>query len=116
MPTAHSGRFRAAPDEPIASRRWFKRSQRVLGRVWPTAYLFLGPTLLLLGLIKAYPFLQAVWFSFHRVIGFRIIDFAGLDNYIALWGDDRFTRAVGTPLPFPISAGAFKLRLGLAPA
>jgi multiple sugar transport system permease protein len=115
-PSARSERLRTAPGEPLASRRWFKRSQRLLGRDWPTAYLFFGPTLLLLGLIKAYPFLQAVWFSFHRVIGFRIIAFAGLDNYTQLWGDDRFTRAVGTTITFTAFSEAFKVLLGLATA
>src|SRR5215212_10304654 len=91
---------RAAGPVPIASRRWFKWSQRVLGRDWPTAYLFVGLTVVLLGTIKAYPFLRALWYSFHSVIGFRVGAFVGLDNYIALWGDDRFTRAVGVTLTF----------------
>ena len=80
---------------PIASRAWFKRSQRILGRDWPTAYLFVGMTVFLLGTVKAYPFLRALWYSFHNVVGFRVGDFVGLNNYIALWGDDRFTRSVG---------------------
>ena len=59
-------RFRAVGPTPIASRAWFKRSQRILGRDWPTAYLFVGLTVLLLGTIKAYPFLRALWYSFHN--------------------------------------------------
>ena len=31
--------------------------------------------MILLGAIKAYPFLRALWFSFHNVIGFRVGDF-----------------------------------------
>src|SRR5690242_9436169 len=93
---------RAHGPVPIASRRWFKRSQRVLGRDWPAAYLFVGLTVAILGTIKAYPLLQAVWYSFHNVIGFRTGAFVGFDNYIALWGDDRFTRAIGVTLTFTV--------------
>jgi hypothetical protein len=35
---------------PLASRRWFKLTQRVLGRDWPTAYLFIALVLFLLGI------------------------------------------------------------------
>jgi hypothetical protein len=95
---------------PIASRAWFKRSQRILGRDWPTAYLFVGLTVVLLGTIKAYPFLRALWYSFHNVIAFRVGAFVGLDNYVALWGDERFTRAVGVTLTFTAVSVAVKRR------
>ena len=83
--------LRRATHTPTATRIWFKRSQRLLGRDWPTAYLFVALTVILLATIKAYPFLRALWFSFHNVVGFRVGAFVGLDNYIALWGDERFT-------------------------
>jgi multiple sugar transport system permease protein len=99
---------------PLASRRWFKLSQQALGRDWPTAYLFIGLTVALLGMIKAYPFLKALWYSFHRVIGFQVGAFVGLDNYVALWGDDRFTRAIGTTLTFTVISVLAKLILGMS--
>src|SRR5688572_27749744 len=106
----------AAGPLPIASRAWFKRSQRILGRDWPTAYLFVGLTVILLGTIKAYPFLRALWYSFHNVIGFRVGAFVGLDNYIALWGDDRFTRSIGVTLTFTATSVLLKVMLGLTAA
>jgi multiple sugar transport system permease protein len=99
---------------PIASRAWFKRSQRILGRDWPTAYLFVGLTVILLGTIKAYPFLRALWYSFHNVVGFRVGDFVGLNNYVALWADDRFTRSVGVTLTFTVVSVVLKLVLGMS--
>ena len=32
--------------QPVTARPWFKTSQRILGRDWPTAYLFVLPTVL----------------------------------------------------------------------
>jgi multiple sugar transport system permease protein len=98
----------------MTSRPWFKRSQRLLGRDWPTAYLFVGLTVILLGTIKAYPFLRAFWFSLHNVVGFRVGSFVGLDNYIALWGDDRFTRSIGVTLTFTFASVVLKLALGMS--
>ncbi|MCC7371840.1 MAG: ABC transporter permease subunit [Chloroflexi bacterium] len=101
---------------PLGSRRWFKLSQRVLGRDWPTAYLFVALTVLILATIKAYPFLRALWFSFHNVVGFKVGPFVGLDNYIALWGDERFTRSIGVTLTFTGASVVLKLALGLSAA
>ena len=35
----------------------------------------IATTVILLGTVKAYPFLQALWFSLHNVVGFRDPDF-----------------------------------------
>jgi len=111
---SRSASYRAVGPLPIASRVWFKRSQRILGRDWPTAYLFVGLTVVLLGTVKAYPFLRALWYSFHNVVGFRVGAFVGLDNYIALWGDDRFTRSVSVTLTFTAASVVLKLALGMS--
>jgi multiple sugar transport system permease protein len=106
--------YRAVAPMPLASRAWFKRSQRILGRDWPTAYLFVALTVVLLGTVKAYPFLRALWYSFHNVIGIRVGEFVGLHHYVALWGDDRFTRAVGVTLTFTAASVVLKLALGMS--
>lgn len=103
-----------SPRAPLASRAWFKRSQRILGRDWPTAYLFVALTVLLLATIKAYPFLRALWYSLHNVVGFRVGNFVGLDNYIMLLGDDRFTSAINVTLVFTAASVVLKLALGLS--
>jgi multiple sugar transport system permease protein len=109
-------RARPACAAPLASRPWFKQSQLILGRDWPTAYLFVALTVLLLAIIKAYPFLQALWYSVHNVVGFRVGAFVGLNNYLALWGDERFTGSVGVTLTFTAASVGAKLLLGLAAA
>ena len=66
----------------------------LLGRDWITGYLFVLPMVLLLFGLIGYPFVRAVWLSFHNAVGIRIGNFVGLDNYINLWADDFFLRAV----------------------
>ena len=80
--------------QPVTARPWFKASQRALGRDWPTAYLFVLPTVLLLFALIGYPFLRALYLSFFNAVGVRIGNFVGFDNYINLWADDFFIRAV----------------------
>ena len=55
--------------QPVTSRPWFKASQRALGRDWPTAYLFVLPTVLLLFALIGYPFLRALYLSFFNAVG-----------------------------------------------
>jgi multiple sugar transport system permease protein len=101
---------------PVASRTWFKRSQRLLGRDWPTAYVFVLPmTLLLFGLI-GYPLVRAVYLSFHNAVGVRVGDFIGFDNYTNLWQDDFFVRSVGVTLTFTLASVFIKFWIGLAAA
>ena len=101
---------------PVAARPWFKSSQRVLGRDWPTAWLFVLPMLLLLFGLIGYPFGRAVWLSFHNAVGVRVGNFVGLDNYVNLWADDFFVRAVGVTITFTVVSVFFKFWIGLAAA
>ena len=55
--------------------------------------------LLLFGLI-GYPFVRALYLSFHNAVGIRIGNFVGLHNYINLWADDFFLRAVRATVIF----------------
>ena len=77
-PTARPQSFGAGASTPLASRPWFKSTQRILGRDWPTAYLFVLPTVLLLFGLIGYPFLRAVYLSFHNAVGVRVGSFVGL--------------------------------------
>ena len=101
---------------PVTARPWFKSSQRVLGRDWPTAWLFVLPMVLLLFGLIGYPFGRAVWLSFHNAVGVRVGNFVGLDNYINLWADDFFVRAVGVTVTFTVVSVFFKFWIGLAAA
>src|SRR4051794_2560976 len=86
--------------QPLGARPWFKTSQRVLGRDWPVAYLFVLPTILLLFGLVGYPFVRGLVLSFFNAVGIRTGNFVGLDNYINLWADDFFLRALWTTAQF----------------
>jgi multiple sugar transport system permease protein len=115
-PTARPGSLRVGADAGIASRPWFKSSQRVLGRDWPTAYLFVLPMVALLFGLIGYPFGRAVYLSFHNAVGPRIGNFIWFDNYVNLWQDDFFIRAVMTTVVFTAASVFIKFWLGLGTA
>lgn len=105
----------------IAARRsgrrgLFKATQRILGRDWPTAWLFAAPMVLLLFGLIGYPFVRAIWLSFYNTVGTRQGQFVGLQNYINLWADDFFIRAVGVTITFTVFSVFFKFWLGLGTA
>jgi multiple sugar transport system permease protein len=115
-PAARPQSYGVSASPGLASAPWFKKSQRILGRDWPTAYLFIFPTALLLFGLIGYPFLRAVYLSFHNAVGVRIGTFVGLDNYINLWRDDFFWRAVSITLLFTAWSVSIKFALGLSTA
>ena len=115
-PSARPGSIGVGASTPVASRTWFKSSQRILGRDWPTAYLFVLPTVLLLFGLIGYPFLRAVYLSFHNAIGVRVGNFVGFDNYANLWADDFFLRAVSVTVTFTAVSVFIKFWLGLGTA
>jgi multiple sugar transport system permease protein len=101
---------------PSAAAGWFKTSQRVLGRDWPIGWLFILPTVALLFGLIGYPFVRALYYSFFNVVGLRVGDFVGLQNYRNLWSDDFFLRAVVTTVTFTFWSEVFKFSVGLTAA
>jgi multiple sugar transport system permease protein len=76
-------------------------------------YLFLLPTLLLLGAFTIYPVGASLWFSLLDWDGFqRAGRFIGLANYRELWEDPLFWNAFGKTFRFLLLA--VPLRVGLA--
>src|SRR6201997_1185196 len=79
---------------------------------WLAAALLL-PTVILLGLFIAYPFVEGVWLS---VTDARVGvpgSFVGLANFAALLHDSIFRVAVWNTFVYTIVATIFKLALGL---
>jgi multiple sugar transport system permease protein len=113
-PTAPPRSVSASPG--MTSQPWFKTTQRLLGRDWLTAYIFVGPMFLLLFGLIGYPFGRAVYLSFHNAVGPRTGDFIWFDNYINLWRDDFFIRAVWTTIVFTAASVFIKFWLGLGTA
>src|SRR5687768_746087 len=95
------------------ARSW---QRRILGDDWLWGWLFTAPMLaLLLGLI-AWPLLQAVWMSFHNVLGPRWGDFVGFRNYAQQLEDPIFRRSFTLTVQFTTASVAIKFLIGLVAA
>jgi multiple sugar transport system permease protein len=75
---------------------------------------FVAPALILLAFITVYPALSVLYLSLHRrLLIFDIKKFAGLDNYLFLFRDDRFWNAFGNTVYFTALSVSLELLLGL---
>jgi multiple sugar transport system permease protein len=89
------------------------RRQRLLEDERRLALLLLLPTMVLLGLFIAYPFVRGIMLS---VTDSRVGvpgDFVGLENYRRLWSDSIFRAAVYNTFLYTGVTTVFKLGLGL---
>jgi multiple sugar transport system permease protein len=89
------------------------RLRSVLGRDFPSGFVFVLPLLLFIGGLIAYPTLYGVYLSLTDKIAGRPEQFVGLDNYVALWRDRLYRQAVVTTLSYTFLAIVFKLLVGL---
>jgi multiple sugar transport system permease protein len=90
-------------------------TQRRLGRDWRLAALFLTPTAVLVGALVLLPIARSVVTSTTERHGQDSV-FVGLDNYLALAGDDQFRTGVVNSFVFTAYAEVFKVVLGLSAA
>jgi len=90
-----------------------RRLQRFLGRDWSVAYLFMAPTVVLMGGLIAFPFLRAFYTSFTNTTTLTIGPFVGLTNYVNLWKDIFFRRSVWVTVQYTLSAVFLKFLVGL---
>src|SRR5918912_1389094 len=116
MATSIAGRQRARPETPAGAPGWLRASQRLLGRDYPIGWVFVLPMVVLLFGLIGYPFVRAVYLSLYNVVGVRQGAFVGLQNYLNLWADDFFIRAVLTTTSFTFWSEVFKFSLGLLAA
>jgi multiple sugar transport system permease protein len=89
------------------------RRQRLLEDERRLAFMLLLPTMLLLGLFIAYPFVRGIVLS---VTDSRVGvpgDFVGLENFRRLWSDSIFRTAVYNTFLYTGVTTVFKLGLGL---
>ncbi len=82
-------------------------SERVLAGV------LLAPTVLLLGLFIAYPFVMGVWLSLSSTSVGNPGEFVGLRNFVKAWNDTIFQTAFGNTFFYTFFATIFKLTLGM---
>ncbi|HEV8675401.1 MAG TPA: sugar ABC transporter permease [Methylomirabilota bacterium] len=87
-----------------------------LGPDYRLGYLFVGPIVLLVLALVAYPFGYAVYLSLTRkYVGMPPV-FVGLENYVRLTFDGFFRRAVANSVIFTGSSVGLKLLLGMGMA
>ena len=85
-----------------------------LGPDFALGYALLAPALLYIGVLVAYPFLLALWFSVsNATVADNSTHFVGFTNYINLLGDDVFRTALRNSLVFTFVAQLFKAILGI---
>lgn len=91
-----------------STRFWRKRTSL-------SAYLFLMPALLLLGLVILYPFGHTFWLSFHHKVLIRPDQdsFVGLQNYLRVMRDPDVWSVVVQTFVFTLSSVLMKIVWGL---
>ncbi|MCX6044230.1 MAG: ABC transporter permease subunit [Chloroflexi bacterium] len=102
---------RVASEAPPRSRQILLRN--LLGHDWAAAYVFVLPTLLLMGGLIAYPLLRAVYMSFTNTVSLKIGPLVGLQNYQNVWSDPSFLSAVKNTVVYTFWSIFFKFWLGL---
>jgi multiple sugar transport system permease protein len=75
---------------------------------------FVTPAMLLIGLLVAYPFVMALYFSLSNSFIGRPSHFVGVRNFINLWDSDAFRQTFQNAFVFTGAAVACKLVLGIA--
>ena len=85
----------------------FLESERLL------AALLLAPTVLLLGVFIAYPFVMGVWLSLSNTSVGNPGEFVGLKNFVKAWDDSIFLTAFWNTSVYTFWATIFKLALGM---
>jgi multiple sugar transport system permease protein len=90
--------------------------RRVLGSDYRLGYLFIGPMVVLVLALVAYPFCYAIYLSLTRkYVGVPPV-FVGFDNYVKLTYDGFFRRAVVNSFVFTFGSVGVKLVLGMVMA
>lgn len=80
-----------------------------------SAYLFILPSVLLIGVFIAEPIVQSGWMSLHDwTVGESHHKFVGLDNYTALYHDSRFWNALRVTVVYTAVVSVGQVVLGLA--
>jgi len=95
------------PQAQPSRRLRFLESERLLAAV------LLSPTVLLLGMFIAYPFVSGVWLSLSNTSVGNPGHFVGLHNFVKAWNDSIFQQAFRNTFFYTFWATIFKLALGM---
>ena len=79
------------------------------------ALLLTGPALLALLLTTTFPLLYLIWSSFQTInLAMPFMDgFAGVDNYVEMWGDSRFWHAMALTGIYTSTSVVLQVVIGL---
>ena len=97
---------RSRTSQPVHRGAWLE-NERLL------ATLLLTPTILLLGLFIAYPFVMGVWLALSDTSVGNIGHFVGAKNFVKAWNDSIFRTAFWNTCWYTAWATVFKLTLGM---
>jgi multiple sugar transport system permease protein len=89
-----------------------RRLRAILGQDWSVAWLFMVPTLILLGGVIAYPFLRALYLSFTNTTSVQVGPFIGLENYRYLLRDKVFVSSLVITAKFTLASITVKVIIG----
>ena len=89
------------------------RVERFLENERLLAAVLLTPTVLLLGVFIAYPFVMGVWLSLSSTSVGNPGEFVGLKNFVKAWNDSIFQMAFRNTFVYTFWATIFKLVLGM---
>src|SRR6516164_6318452 len=92
--STNPARTRGGEHRLTSLRRWLADA--------PTAYLLLLPVLVLFGFAVVYPVVETVVLSFWDIRGLAKPRFYGLGNFLALYQDANFRRAIVTTLQWTV--------------
>jgi sn-glycerol 3-phosphate transport system permease protein len=88
--------------------------KRVVFRSAWLPYALLAPQIAVTVVFFFWPAVQAVWFSFQLQDAFGLrTEFVGLQNYAALFADQRYLQSFGTTAVFSIAVAFFGLAISL---
>ena len=90
-----------------------RRSTRLLESEGLLAGLLLTPTVVLLGIFIAYPFVMGVWLSLSNTSVGNPGEFVGLRNFVKAWNDSIFQTAFWNTVYYTFFATILKLALGM---
>ena len=77
-----------------------------------TGYLFILPQFLLFILFVVYPIINGIRLSFYKIT-FKGQSFVGIDNYLKLFSDENFIKAISNTIFFVIAIVALSVGLGV---
>lgn len=98
-------------DVPLA-----RRLRNMFGPDWSVAWLFMLPTIILMGGLIAFPFIRATVVSFTNTTTLEIGPWVGLANYRYLLRDRFFTNSLLITVQFTIASVTLKVIVGVISA